>query len=81
MKNPIVTMEFENGNSLQIELYPKIAPNTVANFISLVKSGFYDGLTFHLSLIHILNKAYFKYILALLLFGTNGIVALSLIHI
>ena len=47
MKNPVVTMEFENGNSLQIELYPKIAPNTVANFISLVKSGFYDGLTFH----------------------------------
>ncbi len=47
MKNPIVTMEFENGNSLQIELYPKIAPNTVANFISLVKKGFYDGVIFH----------------------------------
>lgn len=47
MKNPIVTMEFENGNSIQIELYPKIAPNTVANFVSLVSGGFYDGLTFH----------------------------------
>ena len=47
MKNPIVTIEFENGNTMQIELYPKIAPNTVANFISLVKKGFYDGLIFH----------------------------------
>lgn len=47
MKNPIVTMKFENGNSIQIELYPKIAPNTVANFVSLVSRGFYDGLTFH----------------------------------
>ncbi|MBR5478913.1 MAG: peptidylprolyl isomerase [Clostridia bacterium] len=47
MKKPIVTIEFENGNTLQIELYPKIAPNTVANFISLVKKGFYDGVIFH----------------------------------
>lgn len=47
MKKPIVTIEFENGNNLQIELYPKIAPNTVANFISLVKKGFYDGVIFH----------------------------------
>ena len=47
MKNPIVTIEFENGNTMQIELYPKIAPNTVANFISLVKKGFYDGVIFH----------------------------------
>ena len=47
MKNPVVTIEFENGNTMQIELYPKIAPNTVANFISLVKKGFYDGVIFH----------------------------------
>jgi len=47
MKNPIVTIEFENGNTMQVELYPKIAPNTVANFISLVKKGFYDGVIFH----------------------------------
>lgn len=47
MKNPIATIEFESGNSLQIELYPKIAPNTVANFISLANSGFYNGVIFH----------------------------------
>ncbi len=47
MKNPQVTFEFENGGTLVVELYPKIAPNTVNNFISLVKKGFYDGLIFH----------------------------------
>ncbi|SHH53498.1 peptidylprolyl isomerase [Tepidibacter thalassicus] len=46
-KNPIVTIEMENGNLIKLELYPHIAPNTVRNFISLVKKGFYDGLTFH----------------------------------
>ncbi|GMQ55776.1 peptidylprolyl isomerase [Vallitalea sediminicola] len=46
-KKPIVTMEIDNGNKIEIELYPNIAPNTVNNFISLVKKGFYDGLTFH----------------------------------
>lgn len=47
MKNPIVTVEMENGEKIEIELYPEIAKNTVNNFISLVKSGFYDGLIFH----------------------------------
>ena len=47
MKNPIVTVEMENGDKIEIELYPEIAKNTVNNFISLVKSGFYDGLIFH----------------------------------
>ncbi len=47
MKNPIVTIEFESGNSLQIELYPEIAPNTVNNFISLANAGFYNGVIFH----------------------------------
>ena len=47
MKNPVVTIEMENGRVIKAELYPEIAPNTVANFISLAKSGFYDGLTFH----------------------------------
>ena len=47
MKNPQVTFEFSNGKNLVVELYPKIAPNTVNNFISLVKKGFYDGLIFH----------------------------------
>lgn len=37
----------ENGKKIVAELYPDKAPNTVNNFISLVKSGFYDGLTFH----------------------------------
>lgn len=46
-KNPIVTMEIENYGSIEIELYPKAAPNTVANFVSLVSSGFYDNNTFH----------------------------------
>ena len=47
MKNPIVTMAFANGDAIQIELYPDVAPNTVRNFISLINHGFYDGLTFH----------------------------------
>ena len=47
MKNPVVTIEMENARVIKAELYPEIAPNTVANFISLAKSGFYDGLTFH----------------------------------
>ena len=45
--NPIVTITMEEGSIIKVELYPEIAPNTVANFISLVKKGFYDGLTFH----------------------------------
>jgi peptidyl-prolyl cis-trans isomerase B (cyclophilin B) len=45
--NPIVTMELNNGDTIKIELYPEVAPNTVNNFISLVKKGFYDGLKFH----------------------------------
>jgi len=47
VQNPIVTIEMENGGVIRAELYPDIAPNTVNNFISLVKSGFYDGLIFH----------------------------------
>ena len=46
-KNPIVTLEMENGNTIKIELYPEIAPQTVKNFVSLVSEGFYDGLIFH----------------------------------
>ena len=47
MKNPVVTTEMMNGDTIKAELYPEIAPNTVNNFISLVKKGFYDGLIFH----------------------------------
>ncbi len=46
-QNPIVTIEMENGNTMKAELYPEVAPNTVNNFISLVKKGFYDGTIFH----------------------------------
>ena len=47
MSNPEVTFEMENGKKIVAELYPKTAPNTVNNFISLAKKGFYDGLIFH----------------------------------
>ena len=47
MANPIVTITMDNGDVMKAELYPEIAPNTVNNFISLVKKGFYDGLIFH----------------------------------
>ena len=47
MANPIVTIEMENGDIIKAELYPEIAPNTVNNYISLVKKGYYDGLVFH----------------------------------
>lgn len=46
-QNPIVTIELAAGGTIKAELYPEIAPNTVHNFISLVKKGFYDGLIFH----------------------------------
>ena len=47
MTNPIVTIEMENGDIMKAELYPEVAPNTVNNFVSLVKKGYYDGLIFH----------------------------------
>ncbi|QSX06045.1 peptidylprolyl isomerase [Sedimentibacter sp. zth1] len=47
MKLPVVTFEFENEDIIKAELYPEIAENTVKNFISLVKKGFYDGKIFH----------------------------------
>lgn len=46
-KNPIVTIEMEDGGIIKMELYPDAAPNTVANFVSLVEQGFYDGTIFH----------------------------------
>lgn len=46
-QHPLVTMEMSNGGVVKIELYPEVAPNTVANFVSLVEAGFYDGLIFH----------------------------------
>ncbi len=47
MKHPTITIEMESGGKITAELYPEFAPNTVANFLSLAGSGFYDGLIFH----------------------------------
>ena len=46
-KNPLVTIEMENGDIITAELYPEIAPQSVRNFVNLIRDGFYDGLTFH----------------------------------
>ncbi|MEH7393612.1 peptidylprolyl isomerase [Bacillus sp. JJ1474] len=46
-EKPIVTITMEDGKEIEIELDPAAAPNTVANFISLIEDGFYDGLIFH----------------------------------
>ena len=42
-----VQILLDDGRSMDLELYPKIAPITVQNFVDLATSGFYDGLTFH----------------------------------
>lgn len=47
MSNPIITITMKNGDVMKAELYPDVAPNTVNNFISLVKKGYFNGLTFH----------------------------------
>ena len=46
-KNPVVTMNINGDDKIVLELYPQVAPNTVNNFISLVKKGYYNGLGFH----------------------------------
>ncbi len=46
-QNPVVTITMENGDVMKAELYPEIAPNTVNNFISLIRKGFYNGVIFH----------------------------------
>ena len=46
-KNPIVTIEMNDGQIIKAELYPQVAPNTVNNFVSLVSSGYYNGICFH----------------------------------
>lgn len=46
-ENPVVTITMENDKQIIMELEPKTAPNTVANFISLIEDGYYDGLIFH----------------------------------
>ncbi len=47
VKNPVATMEVENFGTIRMELYPELAPQTVANFVTLANRGFYNGLTFH----------------------------------
>lgn len=47
MSNPIITFKLNTGDVIKAELYPDIAPNTVNNFLSLVESGYYNGLIFH----------------------------------
>ena len=47
MQNPIITIEMESGDIIKAELYPQVAPNTVNNFVTLVKAGHYNGLIFH----------------------------------
>ncbi|MBQ3235605.1 MAG: peptidylprolyl isomerase [Clostridia bacterium] len=46
-KNPIVTINLNDGGVIKAELYPEIAPNTVNNFISLISKGYYNGICFH----------------------------------
>ena len=46
-KNPVVTIAMKEGGVIRAELYPSVAPNTVNNFISLIQSGYYNGLCFH----------------------------------
>ncbi|MEG1181795.1 MAG: peptidylprolyl isomerase, partial [Oscillospiraceae bacterium] len=43
----MVVIEMENGEKIELELYPEAAPLTVKNFLELVSHGFYDGLCFH----------------------------------
>ena len=45
--NPVATIDLEKGGVIKIELFPKLAPKTVANFTAKANSGFYDNLTFH----------------------------------
>ena len=47
MENTNIKITMDNGGEIYLELYPEYAPETVANFVSLVKDGFYNGLTFH----------------------------------
>lgn len=44
--NPEVTIHLSNGSDMRFELFVQEAPNTVANFVELAKSGFYDGMVF-----------------------------------
>ncbi len=47
MNTPVVQIKMQDGGLIEVELNPRVAPNTVNNFLSLVKKGYYDGLIFH----------------------------------
>lgn len=47
MNTPVVQIKMQDGGVMEVELNPRVAPNTVNNFLSLVKKGYYDGLIFH----------------------------------
>ncbi len=47
IKHPIIKIRMREGGDMLLELMPEKAPLTVENFLKLVRSGFYDGLTFH----------------------------------
>ena len=47
VKNPIVTMEVQDYGTIKLELYPEMAPESVANFVKLAQKGYYDGTKFH----------------------------------
>lgn len=56
-KRPLVAIEVEKGDCIKAELYPEIAPNTVNNFIFLINKGFYNGLTFHRVVEHLMIQS------------------------
>lgn len=47
MSNPEVTLKIKGFGDIKLELYPDVAKNTVNNFLTLCKKGFYDGVIFH----------------------------------
>ena len=47
MSNPTFKITMENGGVIEGELYPEIAPQSVANFVDLCEHNYYDGLIFH----------------------------------
>ena len=42
-----IRIVMENGREMTAELYPEVAPETVANFLDLIEHRFYDGIIFH----------------------------------
>ena len=46
-KKPIIKITVRDHGTITAELYPDKAPNTVNNFVSLVKKGYYNGIIFH----------------------------------